>query len=247
MPDEVADRLEVEVGIDKALDCRVAQGVRPRSGNVDTSLEQVLARDRGHRSRPERALGRGDAEEHAAVGRLGAPSPKVVEDRLADDRRERERRGVAGFAFGNRQALAFPVDVVQRERRDLSRPQTVGDEQEQDCVVPPAHLGPALNPGQDPVDVAPGDRPGDAREPVDLGPADRRAQVACEDALAVRVAEKHPQHARSVTDCALGQSRAGTLDDERTEDSRRELLERLDPDPSEVRLEAVEVVVVAEN
>jgi hypothetical protein len=196
---------------------------------------------------PERALGRGGAEEHVPVGRLGTASAKVVEDRLSDDRREWEGRGVPGLAFGNREALALPVDVVQCERRDLSRPQAVGDEQEQDGVVPPARGRPALHPGQHPVHIAPGDRPGDAREAVDLGPANRRAQVTCKDAPTVRVAQEHAQDARSVSDRAPGQPRSGTLDDEGTEDGGRELLERLEPDPSEVRLEAVEVVAVAEN
>ncbi len=59
------------------------------------------------------------------------------------------------------------------------------------------------------------------------------------------VAQEHPQDARPVSDRALGQPRTGALDDEGTEDGGRELRERLDPDPTEVGLEAVEVVPIA--
>jgi hypothetical protein len=63
----------------------------------------------------------------------------------------------------------------------------------------------------------------------------------------VRVAEEHPQDARSVTNRAPRQPRAGTLDAVGAEDRRRELLDRLDPDASEIVLEALEVMAIAEN
>jgi len=83
---------------------------------------------------------------------------------------------VARLALGDRQAIALPVDVVQGERGDLPAPQAVGDEQEQNGVVAPARFGSAVDAGEDPVDVVPGDGAGDAREPVDLGPADCSTQ-----------------------------------------------------------------------
>src|SRR5664280_41818 len=56
-----------------------------------------------------------------------------------------------------------------------------------------------------------------------------------------------PQPTGTIAHRALGQPRGGTLDDERAQDRRRQLLDRLDTDPPQVRLEAVEVMTIAKH
>jgi len=80
---------------------------------------------------------------------------------------------VAGLALGDRQPVTLPVDVIEGERGDLAAAQAIGDQQEQDGIVALDCFGPAVDGCQDPVDVLPGDRPGDARQPVDLRPFHR--------------------------------------------------------------------------
>jgi hypothetical protein len=172
---------------------------------------------------------------------------QVVEERLADDDRQGESGGMARLALGHRKALALPVDVVECLRRDLSAPQPIGDEQEQDGVVALARLGPPIDRAECAVDVVPGDRAGNAREPVELGPLDSPAQIRAEDSLPVRVAEEHSQRPRAVAHRALGQTGSGPLDDVGAEDRRRQLANAADPDPTQVGLEAVELVAVAEQ
>ena len=170
---------------------------------------------------------------------------QVVDDGLADHGRERERRRVAGLALRDRQALTLPVDVVEGERGDLPAAQAIGDQQQQDRVVPPARRGPAVDTGQDPVDLVPGDRPRDARQPVDLRPAHGAAQIAGEDTVPVRRSAGTPAAPRPVAHRALGQPGASAFDDEGAQDRRRELLDRGDTDPPQVGLEALEVVPIA--
>jgi hypothetical protein len=154
---------------------------------------------------------------------------------------------MAGLAFGDCQTLALPVNVVEGERGDFPAAQAVGDQQQQDDVVALARFGPSVDPGQDSVDIGPGDGTRDVREPVYLGPPDGSAQVAAQHALAVRVAQEHSQDASTVAHRGLGQPRAGTFDDEGPEDRRREVLDRLDADPPQVGLEGLEVMAVAEH
>ena len=127
--------------------------VRARPGNVDTGLEQIVACQRRHRRRS--AGTEQQPEEDMAVRALRAAMAQIVEQRLTDHDRQREGGRVACLPLRDRQTLTLPVDVVEREHGDLATTQTVGDEQQQDRVVPPARLGPAINDGKSPVDVLP--------------------------------------------------------------------------------------------
>jgi hypothetical protein len=127
---------------------------------------------------------------------------------------------VAGLALGDRQAFALPVDVVKGERGDLPATQPVGDQQQQDGVVAPARFAPALDTGQDPVDIVPGDRPRDARKPVNLGAPDGGTQVGGDDAFPPGVPQEHPQDTDTAAHRALGQARSSALDDEGGQDRR---------------------------
>jgi hypothetical protein len=148
---------------------------------------------------------------------------------------------------GDRQALTFPVDVVEGEGGDLPAAQAVGDQQQQDRVVTPACCGPAVDTGEDPVDLGPGDRAGDARQLVGLRPAHGVTQIARQDPFVVRVAHEHPQRTGCVADGALGRSGADAVDDEGAQDHRREFLDRGETDSPQVGLEALEVVPIAEH
>ena len=62
------------------------------------------------------------------VAGLGAPVLEVVQEGLTDHHGQGKGRGVAGLAFGDRQTLALPVNVVEGQRGDFPAPQTVGDQ-----------------------------------------------------------------------------------------------------------------------
>jgi hypothetical protein len=145
---------------------------------------------------------------------------QIVEECLTDDDGQGEGAGVAGLALRDSQTLSFPVDVIEGERGDLSATQAVGDEQQQDRVVPSPSLGPAIDDPKGPVDVVPRDRSRDARQPVELRPLDGVGQIGRDHALAVGVAQKHPQHPGRVADRALGQPQRRALDHERAEHGR---------------------------
>ena len=166
--------------------------MRPGPGHVDTCTQQVGPAQRRHRRRTDRAPGCGGAKEQMAVGRLRAAMTEVVENRLTDYRRKRERRRVAGLALGDPEAVVLPVDVVQAELRDLPGAKAVGDEEEQYRIVPPPGLASAIDTGEHPVDVIPGDRAGDVGEPVDLGPADGAGKICPVSPLPMGVAQEYP-------------------------------------------------------
>jgi hypothetical protein len=136
------------------------------------------------------------------------------------------------------------VVILKGERGDFPGTHAVGHQQQQDGVVTPARLGPAVDTGQDPVGLFPGNRARDVREPVDLRPPNRRAQIAGQHAFPMGVAQKHPQHSSAVTHRALGQPRSGAFDHEGAHDRRGEVSDRVDPDPPQVGLEPVQVVSI---
>jgi hypothetical protein len=84
MPDEIADRLQIEVRVDEALHRRVPQRVRTRTRNLHSNAAQVAAGQRRHRRRPDRVPGCDRPEEHVAVCGLRAAVLEIVDDRFAD-------------------------------------------------------------------------------------------------------------------------------------------------------------------
>ena len=94
---------------------------------------------------------------------------QIVHERFPDRPRERERGRVPGLALRHPEALAPPIDVIQRQRGDLSATQPVGDQQHQDRPVTLAARRAAIHPGQHPADLLPGDRPRDARQAIASG------------------------------------------------------------------------------
>ena len=105
--------------------------------------------------RSDRTPGRHRAEEDPTIRRLWAAMTQVVDDGLAEHRRDRERRRVVGLALEHLEAVVLPVDVVQRERCDLTAAHAVGDEQEEDRVVPPTGGRASIDSREHPVDLRP--------------------------------------------------------------------------------------------
>src|SRR5205085_8884141 len=93
--------------------------------------------------------------------------------------------------------------------------------------------------------LRPRDRSRDVGEPVGPRPIHRLAQIASEHALAMRVAQEPTQRPTEQPDARLGQASPGALRDERADQRWRELDQLLDPDSSEVALEAPQVALVA--
>lgn len=145
--------------------------------------------------------------------------------------------------FRDGETLSLPIDVVQRERRDLTTPQAVDDQQQQNGVVPLPARRATVDAGEHPLYLGPGDRPGDGGQPIRLRPVDRVGQITPQDALAVRVAQEHPQDAAALPHRRLGQPQASALGHERAQQLRGQFADgRADPD--EIDLEAVQVVAI---
>ena len=134
-----------------------------------------------------------------------------------------------GLALRNSQPLPLPVDVVERQRRDLAAAQTVADQQQQDRVIPLPAGGATIHTGEHPLHLGPRDRPRDIGEPVDLRPLHRAAQIAGEHTFAVRVAQEHPQHPAGLPNRRLGQPSRAAFGDERGKHRRRQLDSSLTP------------------
>jgi hypothetical protein len=128
MTDEVPDLLQPELGVDEPLDERVAQGVRPEPRRLHPGQQQVTPGAGGDGGMPDGPNGRRRPEEHMAVARPRSAVPQIVDDRLADDLRQREGRRVAGLPLRHREPLPFPIDVVQGQGGHLTAPQAVRHE-----------------------------------------------------------------------------------------------------------------------
>src|ERR1700680_490144 len=134
--------------------------------------------------------------------------------------------------------------MVKRQSRDLTAAEAVGREQQQGGIVPLAAGRAAVHAGEHLAHLRPRDRSRDVGEPVGPRPIHRFAQVAGEQALAMRVAQEPAQRPTEQPDARLGQA-GGALRDERADQRWRELDQLFAPDSSEVALEAPQVAPVA--
>ncbi len=247
VPDEVPDRLQREVGVDEPLHARVPERVRPRPRNIDLRRAQIVPRPLSDDRVADRLERRDRTQEHPPLIAPRTTVLQIVHERFPDRRRERERGRVPGLALRYPQMLALPIDVIQHQRRDLSATQPVGDQQHQDRPVTLAARRAAFNPGEHAADLLPGDRPRDAREPVRQRPLDRAAEIAPDRALAMRVAQEHPQRRAAIPQRLVLQPFARAISDERAQDRRRELRELRDTDPLQKQLKAPQMMPVAIN
>ena len=98
-----------------------------------------------------------------------APLLQVVEERLAYRWRQRIGRRMSGLASANVKAVAFPVDVVQRQRPDFTSAQPIRHQEQEDRVVALANRTPPVDLLQHPFHFAPGNRARQVRETISAG------------------------------------------------------------------------------
>lgn len=104
--------------------------MRPHA--CDSRPVTCVAEDRPDRLRRQRAVRRERAQEHLAVLTMRSAAEKMLDQRLADIVRERETVELCAFPV-DRQLAGAPIDIIQRERHDLGRPQPEAREQHQDA------------------------------------------------------------------------------------------------------------------
>src|SRR3990170_3481294 len=128
----------------------------------------------------------------------------------------------------------------------LQAPQTVGHEQEQDGVVPPALGGAAVDRLQHSADLVPGNGPGNIGEAILLRPFDSAAQIAGGHSLPMEVAKEHPKGAaqRCEGRRAAAPARGAHLGDIPTQHRGGEILQVQQADAGEVAFQCPQVVSI---
>ena len=128
MADIVSDHFERDIGLNQVLHAGMAEGVRAGARDLNTRGVQVhlrAGRDAVTAERCERALGN---EKEAPLLNLGTGEAKIVDDGLADGRRERVDRRVPSLALGDMQLFLLPIEVLQAQHGDLPCTQSIADQ-----------------------------------------------------------------------------------------------------------------------
>jgi hypothetical protein len=178
MPDVVTDGFERKATIHQSLNAGMPQRMGSWPGHWDAGLVQVLAGNARHRGMGKlRSRRKVPPEEHSAL-HIGPAVLQVVDDGLADDGRQRISGGVIGLALTYMQSIALPVDVIERERRDLPGTQPICDHEQQHSVVAPSDDRAPLDLIEHFLDGIPADRPRDVRQSIVLRHLNQLAEVA---------------------------------------------------------------------
>ena len=122
MTDVVADGLQWEPRINKALHAGMSECVRPGSTNGYTGLVQVMTCPPRYRSVCEGDVRRETPGEQEPVLGLRAAILQICNDCVAHQRRKRVDRDVISFALAHVQPFALLVHVVKSQIGDLTSP-----------------------------------------------------------------------------------------------------------------------------
>jgi hypothetical protein len=72
------------------------------------------------------------------LAQRGTSPPQVGGDRFSNLRWQRHVSPLSAFT-AHRQTTLFPIDVIERHGHNFARPQTEPSQQQQDCIIAPAH------------------------------------------------------------------------------------------------------------
>src|ERR1019366_467736 len=243
MPDVVADGLEGHPDVDQTLDASVTEGVRSWSWYGDSRGAEVPLRAMAdHRDR-RGDKGRRRTDEHLSVTAARPRALEVGGDRLADGIGDWIRGRVPGLPRRNPQPSLAPIDVIERQPRDLAGTKAVRDQEKQDRVIALAERAATIDGRQDTADVGPGDRPRQSGVSIDERPLHGAADVHVDHALAMHEPKQRPQ-SRDEAQHAGGRKGLRALGHEGREDERSDVAQVSKPDPCEVPLERPEIVGV---
>src|SRR5215218_6197075 len=215
--------------------------MRAGSRDDNSCLPEVVGRATGHGRMRDRLARRERAKENPAGGRRGAARFQVRKDRLTHERRQWIRRRVPRLALGYAQSVMTPVQIIERERRDLPCPQTVGHQEQQHRVITTTDDRTPIDCVEHAAHLVPGDGPRNRRQSVHGWRFDGAAQIAGEKALPMQVPEKHSDDAASITNTRPMQS-AATIGEESAHDHRGQGPEVLQPNPTQIGFELMKVV-----
>jgi hypothetical protein len=164
---------------------------------------------------------------------------EVVQHGLADLRRQGIGGGVAPLASAGVQYAGSPVEVVQGQRGDLSRAETIDDKQHEHRVVAPTNDRTTLDRGQRALDVRCADRARDLREAVGPRAVDSNAEIVAHGPFPEQVSQERAESGARRTERA-GADVNATLREEPVEDCGRERLGR-EASRQDVLLESLEL------
>src|SRR5919108_4034490 len=98
MPDIIADRLEIEAGIDQALHTGMTQGVGAGAGDGNPSFAEIACAPLGNSAPGERRVRGVRLQEQGALGRLRPSLSEVLYQGVPDKGRQRIGGGMSGLA-----------------------------------------------------------------------------------------------------------------------------------------------------
>src|SRR5450631_2674511 len=217
----VTDLLERDVGLDQPLHAAVPECMRTRAPDFDAGASQINAGSGGHRPVTDAAKGCRQADEQVAIGALGTSVAQVVDDRLADRRRQWIGRRVAGLTAKHVEPRLRPVDRRDLKCRNLLGTQAVGCEQHQDRIVALATSRATINAREDAFDIAPRYRSGNRRLLVRAPAGYRAAEIRRDDPLSAQIPQQDAQRTGSALP-STGLNARGTVYQESVNERRRE-------------------------
>src|SRR5260221_11910916 len=116
----IADGLEGKSAVPQPLDAGMPQRVGSWPQHRDASLLQILAGNARHRCMGQRRSRRKvTPEEHSAL-HIGPAILQVIDDGLANDRRQRIGRGRIGLTLTPMQTVTLPFEFVDGQTIKLA-------------------------------------------------------------------------------------------------------------------------------
>jgi hypothetical protein len=118
---------------------------------------------------------------------------EVVNDRFANNGRQRIGGSMVGLALADEQSVALPVDIVESQVGDLAGAKAIRDHEQQHSVIAPTTDSPTVDLVEHLLDGVPTNRPRDIGQPIVLRHFHQFAQVAPDDALSARIPQENAQ------------------------------------------------------
>src|SRR5665213_712026 len=181
----------------------------------------------------ERNGRRHGSEEDVPIFCRRATSTNVFEKRVTDDGGQRIGGRMACFSPRDPKSLALPIDVIEPERGDLARAETVGDQKQKNRVVPASSRRTSIDSLEHATRFVPRHSARNSREPIRPRTLDYGTEIAANVTLTMKVPKKHTERPASIAHAALSEL-GGPLDDKCAQDRRGQVAKPTHLDPLEI-------------
>src|SRR5271170_4369259 len=148
MPHVIANGLEREATIHQALDASMPESVGPRPGHWNARPMEILAGETGDGRLSQWPTGRDMPPKELPTLCFGPSVLEVINDRFANNGRQRIGGSMVGLALADVQSVALPVDIVESQVGDLAGAKAIRDHEQQHSVIAPTTDSPYGRPGR---------------------------------------------------------------------------------------------------